>query len=1354
MADLNNSFIAGVMNKDLDERLLPEGVYRDALNVTVDTSENSAVGSIQNQMGNTRVSNIATVAGFLNITNAKTIGAVCSEKDNLIYWLVSCDQFDGIFEYNEITGNTLRVLQSNKATPTTPSKLNFSQEFIVTGINYVNGFLYWTDNFNPPRKINIARVKSDSLGIGGYNIDDPRIDDDINVILAPPLNAPSIYLYNDGTQSDNISNKFLYFAYRFKYVDNQYSSLSPFSAVAFDPKKYFIDYNAGYNKAMVNEFNSVDITVHTGSQFVKEIQVVMRDARGIMCSIIETLNKEKLVIQDDRFYTFKFNNNKTYTYLATEEVTRLFDNVPLLAKAQDFVGNRIMYGNYTQFYDVENPVSLSLDLMYEDATKSNPLPTFRSDRDYEIGIVYLDKYGRSTTTLTSLDNTIYIPATYSDKANSIKVNIKNKPPDWATNYRIVIKQSKNKYYTVFPIYIYESGTYRYFLINQSDRDKVQVGKYIIFKSGPNGPTHSNKKYKILELKDYSANTITTSNTAGLYFKIKIDLGDTIFNSLTGLNSYWCPGNGCNGNGEFAGGVLTEIPVDNPNRYAGQDPPIYYGQHAYDPNNPSNPWSMIYHYTSIAGSEDTRITIEVTNVTTTTVFYRYTVEIGANGGWVYTQIGFNNWVSYNPIPAHLCYIKFDSSHPPFIGDKWKINIRGYDTGSSFTKNYFSGKGILLSNTNDPSGNAYPIHTFTNTTSYQQSTGGYMVMAPDVNNDLKIYAGDIITITVSGDLYNHDSSGATTYTYTTPQSYTSPADYVNIEEWFVESGAWQTFQSIDMNGTNQGAKSVSFRRGNNWNVHTHIDTQYPVSQITNAPWFNGQFESVNNPVFMIIQGYGISESSFFNSANANVLWGNLTVQHVENAIIAETEPEESELDIYHELSDTYPVEDGLHKVKWKYADFSLSPYSSGNLMNKTVLGPINNGSPSTTDQKHNYIKGEKVWVKNQNSLIIPTMYYEILYVPDPYRIVIDHVLTVPGTGISGGSVSYHYIEKDQTAYGSYANAAKIKINNPKITYNNDFNAWSFGNGLESNRIKDDWNAQTLEYSIRASTTVDDYGKKHSKNAICYSGIYGGNTSTNKLNEFNLSIANFKYLDGEFGSIQKLYARDTDLIVFQENKISQVLYGKNLLSDAVGGGQVVSIPEVLGTQIAFPLEYGISKNPESFSIWGDKMFFSDSRRGVVLQMAGEQIVEISSNGMKDYFMDLMREYPNTQKLGAYDPHNHQYIIASNNTSILACVLELNTYSKIIPSNGQNYYLFNIISEVDWSISLQNIGYGTNWASNFQTFGYGNQDITAIISENTTGSNRSIKFIVSYCDGKQKEFILEQGSTEYGGVTIIVNS
>ena len=67
----------------------------------------------------------------------------------------------------------------------------------------------------------------------------------------------------------------------------------------------------------------------------------------------------------------------------------------------------------------------------------------------------------------------------------------------------------------------------------------------------------------------------------------------------------------------------------------------------------------------------------------------------------------------------------------------------------------------------------------------------------------------------------------------------------------------------------------------------------------------------------------------------------------------------------------------------------------------------------------------------------------------------------------------------------------------------------------------------------------------------GIFNDGSNLNKLNEFNLGLANFKGLEDIYGPIQILDGRKTDILVLQEDKISYVLSGKNLLSDAAAGG-----------------------------------------------------------------------------------------------------------------------------------------------------------------------------------------------------------
>jgi hypothetical protein len=305
--EFQRTFLAGRMNKDLDERLVPDGEYRDAVNVTIDTSEGSNIGAVQNALGNTITTNITTILSKYQVAaplNAVTIGAISVEAENLLYWFVKADNFEGIFEYNQVTNTSLLVLG------TTTNQLGFDKNHLITGVNYVTdgnggGLLIWNDNLNPPRKINISRCKE-------YSVNDPRINNDINLIVAPPLNSPFISLNTISTpnlEPNNIEDKFVYFSYRYKYVDNEYSSMSPFSAVSFNPKTLLIDTETGENKGMLNKFNQVEVVFETGNEFVKEIQLLVWESRTLNVKIVETLNKEEIGILSNSTYSFKFMNN-------------------------------------------------------------------------------------------------------------------------------------------------------------------------------------------------------------------------------------------------------------------------------------------------------------------------------------------------------------------------------------------------------------------------------------------------------------------------------------------------------------------------------------------------------------------------------------------------------------------------------------------------------------------------------------------------------------------------------------------------------------------------------------------------------------------------------------------------------------------------------------------------------------------------------------------------------------------------------------------------------------------------------------------------------------------------------------
>ena len=73
MAELKQNFSQAKMNKDLDERIVPNGQYRDALNIQISTSDGDAVGTAQTLMGNVKKSAMGGMDGYYEIPDTATV---------------------------------------------------------------------------------------------------------------------------------------------------------------------------------------------------------------------------------------------------------------------------------------------------------------------------------------------------------------------------------------------------------------------------------------------------------------------------------------------------------------------------------------------------------------------------------------------------------------------------------------------------------------------------------------------------------------------------------------------------------------------------------------------------------------------------------------------------------------------------------------------------------------------------------------------------------------------------------------------------------------------------------------------------------------------------------------------------------------------------------------------------------------------------------------------------------------------------------------------------------------------------------------------------------------------------------
>ena len=185
MPEISNNFRLGRMEKDLDDRLVPNGGYRDALNVEVATSEGSDVGALQKVLGNTLITGLPTLPA-----DAKCIGSVRDTKNNNIYWFVTGTNFDFIAEYN---GTVIDMVLVDTGTV-----LDFAPDSLITGVNILDEVIYFTDNRNEPRQVDIVYWKS--VTNNNHTTTSTGLTaDKITVIRKSPISSPTFSSISSAT---------------------------------------------------------------------------------------------------------------------------------------------------------------------------------------------------------------------------------------------------------------------------------------------------------------------------------------------------------------------------------------------------------------------------------------------------------------------------------------------------------------------------------------------------------------------------------------------------------------------------------------------------------------------------------------------------------------------------------------------------------------------------------------------------------------------------------------------------------------------------------------------------------------------------------------------------------------------------------------------------------------------------------------------------------------------------------------------------------------------------------------------------------------------------------------------------
>jgi len=1310
--DINTNFIAGRMNKSVDERLIPPGEYKNALNVRLGSTETTDIGAVENSKGNTKLTTLEYDGNPLS-ANATCLGAFADAINETMYWFIHDANPNGTTVCLIVSFNTVSEVTNYHVIST--SVLNFNPSFLITGVDLVEDLLFFTDNINPPRCININRDYP--FPVSGV---DQIKETDISLIVKPPgfhqyisstgatiydLAAPVVSLFTTPTEEENyLTDRFLSFAYRYRYQDKQYSACSLFSLASFVPDKFNVAPVTMINEGMQNKANGVQIQYSTGPETVKEIELLYKDSTSNVIYVIETFKKDELGWGNNDIKTFEFIANKVYGTLGSDELLRQFDNVPKLAKALTVQGNRLMLGNYTEGYDITTDNGQPIPIDFTTTLSTNPVSTGVLGQPFTL----LDGLGNNVSINYTINGPLFgTPFTSSSPFNSIVFSLEGVelPIQAGITFDFPIK-----FYSYETVGFATSSTTTtaltdvYPLGNAVDPLSVTLSYTAVQQFDSVADMLNHQSFRDAVGCDLNVNTaIATSSTRNTLFDQfntimleKVEFAQVAngfaddyiydffsFDSFVNKQAVFYSGAikkqiGGTGNADcfrIAFPAVAFRPVNFPFTVSAIYNYFRYvlinsetnTANPYEPNNasytltPEFPLPGFLERPLFSQSLHSNRDYE-TGIVYLDEYGRATTPLVCTSNTIY--IPAENSITTNKISVSI------DNKPPHWAKRYKFVVKPsratYET--IYCRRFYP----------DPNDTSIVWFALEGEDRQIVKEGDQLIVKADDTGALdKVTLTSVLAVQAYAADELIDGSLAGLYMSMKPNNFTAEVketDTVN----FGKNPTAGLEQSPDYSANTASALNgprVFYPIPQKLNLTTNQYELLPVPQgarikinfrVWRSKWdpFIGSSDpSVDwrwSQEFVSPQNYpsfchwweGENIASYSGgSVNKGQLEIKLPpVQSAPPTIVGQTVNLQA-MSFYSSSSSTLREPQTVGSIQKNQINYAflenVNPQDNEKKFYLMLKARVKAGG-SEIDRRPSHVDMEIEFYGQDNLIIFETMppdsddnlFYDS---SELYDIDLD----------INGDLSHKGPIQDQV----------IDTNIPAIVQLPHFNCYTFFNGAESYKIDDSATGKSLVLGQRTTAlSTEPYSEIERSASITYSGIYYKSSGVNNSNEFNLGLVNFKDLENNFGPVMKLHSRETDLLVLQEDRISYVLLGKNLISDSVGGGAIVSVPEVLGKQIARKEEYGISFNPESFVSWGRNMYFTDSKRAAVLQLSGgsaqnDVLNVVSDTGMRSYFRDKFITQLTTQKLGGYDPYMDEYVLSSNTTpvptppSVLSC-------------------------------------------------------------------------------------------------------
>lgn len=286
---------------------------------------------------------------------------------------------------------------------------------------------------------------------------------------------------------------FPYFSYRWRYFDGEYSPYAPFNKVTFYPKDPNVEdfFKKGHNTSMVNSVETINLQgIDKGGPDVVAVDILYTESISSTVYVLKTIEIPEAQRGDGFGINVKIDKRSFGTALPNDQLNRQFDNVPLKAKAQEITANRLMYGNYVHKYDQDD--NLAIEINTQNLSARDNGPSVKTDRTYDVGVAYIDKYGRVGNLLSQKGAEIEgegsafkTDFTYLFRPQ-LTAKIKSEAPSWAKYYRYYVKDVSGEHFNLSAFNVYNDGTSAdndsdnvYLQFNSSDRNKINEETVLI-----------------------------------------------------------------------------------------------------------------------------------------------------------------------------------------------------------------------------------------------------------------------------------------------------------------------------------------------------------------------------------------------------------------------------------------------------------------------------------------------------------------------------------------------------------------------------------------------------------------------------------------------------------------------------------------------------------------------------------------------------------------------------------------------------------------------------------------------------------------------------------------------------------